>query len=316
MINIDNIANLHDALIIADNKKPVSEFVTYIRENLATSTTSWKRIAGAFFEASEMYGSDSDLYKRLLKETGFHKSKASKFVAISSSERLKQYENQLCCVHSWNTLYEITTLSDLQFETLCIQFDLDNPEACPFLTEAQVGAFKREATVSSPFKRLAYITIDEDALKGQLLDGDLLETLHETLKALEDLSPFIKVEETGIDDAEASLFMQQVASTRHAIIKKKIKNICDRKLLSTAVRKLKGHTAEQHFQHVWGISRHELSEYVIEGAPEKAFSYLGVLDEYNEGKTWDAAMDEVQKRRVKFIERARARANTADPCVA
>ena len=313
MSHINVTSDLNDVLLEASNKKPVSEFVTYIRDNLAISTKSWKLIAAAFHEASDMYGFDSDSYKRLLKETGFHKSKASKFIAIAASERLRRYETQLQCVHSWNTLYEITTLTEEQFDSLCIFYNLDKVDTCPFLTESQVMAFKRVEAPKSPFKRLAYISVDEDALKGQLLDGSVLETLHETLKTLEGLSPFIKVQETGVDDAEASLFMEQVSSARHAIIMKKLKDICDRKMSSTTVRKRKGHTAEQHFAEVWGISRAELFGYVSEGAPEKAFSFLGVEDEYSDAKFWDAAMDQVQQSRAKFIVRARARANTSDP---
>jgi hypothetical protein len=316
MANINAASALKDVILEAGNKKPVSEFVNYIRDNLAVSTKSWKLIAAAFHEASEMYGFDSDSYKRLLQETGFHKSKASKFIAIASSERLKKYETQLHCVHSWNTLYEITTLSEVQFDSLCMQYNLDNADACPFLTEAQVAAFKRVEAPKSPYKRLAYITIDEDALKGQLVDGCTLESLHNSLNALKELSPYIRVEETGIDDAEGSIFMEQVMSTMRALATKKLKEVYERKLKSISLPKRKGQTADQRFVQAWGISREELFGYIAEGEPDKAFGLLDVIDECNENKLWDAALEQVQRSRVKFMERARARANTAEPHLA
>lgn len=200
-----DFGDIDSAMQEASNKKSIKEFVAFIRGQLEVSTQSWHKIAAAFHEASEMYGFDSEPYKELLKDTGFHKSKASKFLAIASSERLKRYELQLSCVHSWTTLYEVTTLSEVQFSNLCSEYDLDNIEARPCLTEGKVRVFKLEKKACSPFKRFAFISIDEDALKGGLLDGSVLEELHNTLEKVSSSSPYIQLQETGIDDAETAL---------------------------------------------------------------------------------------------------------------
>jgi hypothetical protein len=309
------VDGFESAMQKASNQKPIQEFVAFIKDQLEISTQSWHKIAGAFHEASEMYGLDSEAYKGLLQDTGFHKSKASKLLAIASSERLKRYEVQLSCVHSWTTLYEVTTLSDGQFANLCSEYDLDNVDARPCLTESKVRAFKQEKKACSPFKRFAFISIDEDALKGGVLDGSALEEVHEALKKIADLSPYIKLEETGIDETETALFYKQVDSRMRALTRTKLQGVINRKLNETTIQKRKGHSTEQHFLHVFGISRAELIGWVNEGDAKKAFAYFGVEDEYNQVKLWDEALGEVQLARRKFLARAIARANTADPII-
>jgi hypothetical protein len=310
---IDTSANLDALLNDLSNKKPVGEFVVFIKQQLEASTQSWRKVAEAFREASEMYGLESNSYKELLKATNFHKSKVSKLIAIASSERLKRYSNQLSSVQSWATLYEVTTLTDEQFSTLCTDYNLDDPDVRPSLTESNVRSFKIKKLVASPFKRFAYISIDEDALKGGLLDGAALEALHNTLKEFGDTSPYIQVVETGVDEADAALYMKQVETKMYALTRKKLSTIIERKMKNTSVIKRKGHSDEQHFYQIFGISRRELTQYIFEGEALKAFEYLGAADEYNEGKLWEAAMDEVQAARKKFVNRALQRANTAGP---
>ena len=310
-----DFGDIDSAMQEASNKKSIKEFVAFIRGQLEVSTQSWQKIAAAFYEASEMYGFDSEPYKELLKDTGFHKSKASKFLAIASSERLKRYELQLSCVHSWTTLYEVTTLSEVQFSNLCSEYDLDNIEARPCLTEGKVRAFKLEKKPCSPFKRFAFISIDEDALKGGLLDGSVLEELHNTLEKVSSSSPYIQLQETGIDDAETALFYKELESRKLTLIRNKLQTVINRKLDQNKRTKLKGQSAGQHFVQVFGISREELVGWVKEGEPLKAFAYLGVEDEYDECKLWDQALGEVQSSRRKLISRAMARANTADPII-
>ena len=178
------------------NRKPIAEFITYITQQLEISTNSWRSIAAAFAEASEMYGVDSDAYKQLLNGTNFSKSKASKLVAIATSKRLMTYENQLRCVHSWSTLYEVTTLDESQFAKLVKEYKLDRVDSCPVLTEASIKAFKRVETEKSPFKRVAHIMIDEAALAAGLVSDADYELFQEALRKFETISPYFKVLES------------------------------------------------------------------------------------------------------------------------
>ena len=74
------------------NQKTVEEFIEYIRERLEELTKSWREIASAFAEAKDMFGIESDRFKRLCKETKFSTSKACKLASVASSERLKTHE--------------------------------------------------------------------------------------------------------------------------------------------------------------------------------------------------------------------------------
>src|SRR5258708_23008178 len=100
------------------NLKKVEEFVEVIREHMKGSTNNVRQIASAFAEAKEMYGQGSDRFTQLCKETKFSVSKACKLASIASDERLKAHEEELSAVHSWTVLYEITTLTDAQFNEL------------------------------------------------------------------------------------------------------------------------------------------------------------------------------------------------------
>ena len=155
------------------NTKSVNDFIGYIRERLARSTTSWREIAEAFAEAKEMFGGESDSFRNLCKETNFSKSTAHKLAAIASSERLAKYREKLSVVHSWGTLYAITALTDEKFKVLCERYNLDDPSASrPILTQSLVEAVRKEKTEKSSLRVYATIYVDVDAMKADLFDGD------------------------------------------------------------------------------------------------------------------------------------------------
>lgn len=311
MTKQNSAAELADMIRQASNTKPVAEFVTYIKQQLEISNNSWRSIAAAFAEASDMYGSDSDAYKQLLKATNFNKSKASKLVAIATSKRLKAYETQLRCVQSWSTLYEVTTLDDAQFAALCAEHDLDNVESPPVLTESMVSAFKRVKVAASPFKRIAYIEVDEDALRGMLLDGGDYETFSELLTQLGEISPYLKVVESEMYDAQTSIYFKEVETKLRSVELKKLTKAIERKLNSMSRKKHPNETKDQYFFTSLGISREELRAMVYEGDLRGALDYLGYGDEYDVSKLYDEALKQVEDARRKFKDKAIARANTA-----
>ena len=160
------------------NTKSVNDFIGYIRERLAQSTTSWREIAEAFAEAKEMFGGESDSFRNLCKETNFSKSTAHKLAAIASSERLAKYREKLSVVHSWGTLYAITALTDEKFKVLCERYNLDDPSASrPILTQSLVEAVRKEKTEKSSLRVYATIYVDVDAMKADLFDGDHIASL-------------------------------------------------------------------------------------------------------------------------------------------
>jgi len=309
------VSELADMIDHASNTKPVDEFITYIKEKLEISIKNWRLIANALAEASEMYSVDSDAYRRLLKATNFSKSKAAKLVAIATSKRLKTYENQFRCVQSWSTLYEVTTLNDTQFTALREKYDLDNRDVNPVLTEASVKAFKRVKTEKSVFKRIAYISVDEDALRGNLIAGIEHDILIETLKQLSEISPYFKIEESDVFDKQSSLYYKQL-ETKVATLTHKQLNQCIKRALERTPRKHKNETSAQQLLRCFSTTREELHESIRSDNSLQAFSLLGFEDEYDMSKLYDYAADDLSNSSHKFAARAQKRANTADPKIA
>ena len=302
------------SLLIQDatNTRPVAEFITYIKQQLEISTTSWKLIADALAEASEMYGVDSDSYRRLLKATNFSKSKASKLVTIATSKRLKKHENQLRCVQSWSTLYEVTTLDDAQFAALSAEYELADTDSCPVLTESKVSAFKRVKAEKSAYKRIAFICVDEDALKGGLVNGSEYEALTDTLKQLSEISPYFKIVESDIFDNDSSLYQKKLSMKVTALTHKKL-NECIKRVFDGRTGKRKNESLDKYLQRAFGVSREELHNSVNENDAKSVFSLFGLEDEYDLGKLYETAVIELSNANEKFAVRAIARANTAEP---
>ena len=110
--NLDNTTATLPIVTTRGNQKPVEDFISYIRERVGTATRNWREIAQAFAEAKEMYGADSDAFKRLCKATKFSRSTADRLAKIAASARLKKHETELAAVHSWSTLYAIMNLPE------------------------------------------------------------------------------------------------------------------------------------------------------------------------------------------------------------
>ena len=98
------------------NQTPIDEFIEDINTELQNIKKSWMTIGRKFYEAREQYTEDSDAYKKLMKETDFDKSKASKLVKIGGDKRL--LDPLLKEVKSYTVLYEAALLDDDQFEVL------------------------------------------------------------------------------------------------------------------------------------------------------------------------------------------------------
>ena len=180
-------------------------------DRLERSATAWREIAEAFAEAKEMFGGESDLFHNLCKETNFSKSTAHKLAAIASSERLAKYREKLSAVHSWGTLYAITSLTDENFKVLCERYKLDDPSASrPILTQSMVEAVRKEKTEKSSLKVYATIYVDVQAMKAGLFDGDHIARLEETLDTLQKTLPYIKITKSGVEERVESAYIERL----------------------------------------------------------------------------------------------------------
>lgn len=283
-----------------NNMKTVDEFVDEIRVHIRKSNHNWWQIAEAFAEAKDMYGVSSDLFKSLCLRTEFGVSKAQKLAAIAGSERLRKYAVQLSSVHSWGTLYAISSLDDDKFEELKKQFKLDDPNISPpFISQQMVDNLKKEKREPSFLKNYATIQIDEDALKGELIGGDELQEMYRLIAEMDNISPHVRVVRSEIDDKYEWFWMTR--------IEQKVKQI-ERKIFNNALDAvMKKRTKAPHQKAIdfeiscFSMSRKEMMEMFNEKS-EEAFKYLGI--EYEYPKYYSQAESEVSSLMDKYAQKA------------
>jgi hypothetical protein len=287
------------------NTKTVGEFVAVIRGSLEKSNKAWGDIAAAFAEAREMFGSGSDSFKKLLKETKFSAATAHKLASIALSERLQAYKEKLVGVQSWGTLYAIHALTEEKFEKLKTEYKLDNASTVPpFITLSRVEAIRKGETPKSPLRLFATISIDEDALVGELIDDHYLQELEDTIAKMAASIPYVRVQKTNIIDNAQEELMRRTALKQQSITRKLFCNAIEGRLATR--KKQKVQTNGQFELMVLGQSREELLE-LLSADPREAFAYLGV--EYDETKIFDDAMTEASRVCEKRAEKAKKSGN-------
>lgn len=269
------------------NEKPVAEFVDFIRDRMKTINSSWTEIAQSLHEAREMYGSDSENYKAVLKQTKFAKSTANKLIAIASSMRLREFAEKLAAVNSWATLYAIHSMSEAKFEELVTKYKLNEERTVPpFITLNNVNSILKEKTNPDPLKIYAKIRIDEDALKSQVIDGEMLSKIEELLSQIETSFPYLKIERTGIDEKAESEFMNKVQQKKSILARQRFNWAIKGKLEQR--KKFKGESQIDFEIRALGMSRQELAEMFLSD-PKSVFDYIGY--EYDEAKIYEEALN-------------------------
>lgn len=289
---------------INHNQKPVEEFAEYIRQRVQSSTKNWWMIAVAFVEAQEMYGSDSDSFKNLMKLTNFSKSTVSKLIAVAKSERLKSYSEKLSAVLSWGTLYVITTLNDEQFQTLKEMKGLDDVTAPPpFISQPEVEALKRPKAEKTPFKTYVTVQIDEDAVRGNLFTGEDWEALHTLINDITAVSEYVKVKVVDLGEKEAANEAVRLQNKALQLARREFLFLVDGML---SQHRRPGYERKAAFEkRVLPMSREEL-EAQFKLNPREAFALIG--REYKEAEYYKAAQAQLQAISVR---RSNAAANNA-----
>ena len=302
---LDNTTATLPFVTTRGNQKPVEDFISYIRERVGTATRNWREIAQAFAEAKEMYGADSDAFKRLCKATKFTRSTADRLAKVAASARLKEHEPELAAVHSWSTLHAITLLDDAQFAQLLKERSGD------FITESMVAALRK----GPPAKKdswgvFATIYVDQNAMKGQLFNGDHVEALRELLSRAQTDIPYLKVTESHAEEKIESHFQARVAAESKCILRAKLNSAIDGYARSAKMPPLneKGKLKSPVARRDWVIAncfgtRAELMA-DFEENPKKAFEQLS-SDLYDQGQVWNEAVSKVMTQRDKFAEKLR-----------
>ena len=276
-------------IIHPQNTKSVEEFASYIRTRFQAVNKNWWEIAEAFSEARDMYGKGSSRFKELCKLTRFSESTITKLISIITSDRLKKHAVPLSSVHSWGTLYAISSLTEEQFEAFKKHYKLDDPETlAPFITQADVGRFKKEPTTRSVFRGYAIVQVDDEAVKGGLLDGKEYEELLKLLEKMESLSSYIAVKRLGNDEKEELSRLNRLENKVQQIIRRLYIEGINAALAKYTLNK--GETTAVLRTRILGKNRDELMmDFELDA--EEAFKYLGL--DYNMAAFYKQAESEV-----------------------
>ena len=289
---------------VGQNTKNVEEFIEYIRVRIIAAAKNWKEVAKAFAEAKEMYGFESDAFKRLCKVTKFSKSKASKLATVATSERLKNYEKELAAVHSWTVLYAITTLNDEQFERLLKDRDntVENTGDAAIISMAMVSAARNGKSERSSMRVYAKVCVDIDAIRGRLMDGDSIAALEKAIRDIQVSVPYVKIEKSHIEEKAENAYLRSLQDAFECEQRKAFGEAVDKKLLER--KKMTHESKEQHEKRVLGQSRASVMQQFV-GNEEESFQMI--TGDYDESELWGRAQDRVNKELEGVVKRVKAR---------
>lgn len=283
----------------ASNMISPLEFITIIMTELENSVKSWTTIAQAFADAEDQFGYSSDCFKSILKETKFTVATATKLVKIARSDRLKRHGDVFAKVHAWTVLYAITTLTDDQFDRL-----LASVGDGAVVTSSMVTRAKDEKKDTDPYKTIFNIRIDENALRGDLFDGQDYATLHGLIDEIQKLIPYIRID--AIDRFETNVAWEMTG------IQKQYDKIVKRKF-DEAISAYKKHSPEwqTYAKNPKKYNKPRIANFddtaeayaVMRENPAEAFAALG-SDLYDMSAIWNEASQAFSKQTAEYAAKA------------
>nr|WP_315477757.1 hypothetical protein [uncultured Sphingorhabdus sp.] len=293
------------------NMMPEMDIIKTIKTEMAKATVAWKVIAQAFSDAEEQYGSGSDSFSQILKATRFSKSTAMKLIKVARCKRISNNADMLDRVQAWTVLYEISTLTDSQFDELIDSICDDD-----VVTSGMVKKCKEtEPKQIDQYKPAFQIRIDECALKGGLFSGENYEKLVELIAQIQNDIPHVRVDDAKLyEDNEANYW-----ATLQRIEEQIMHQECRK-----AIKQYKESSNEwKNRKRYKGAPKPKISSYCslddaftsFKADPKSFFDELEY--EYSKSAVWNKARDEHAKRAAKFSERANAQfqyANTVAIC--
>ena len=213
------------------NTISIQEIVQKIEKGLKQQNKAWMDIAEAFYTAYEQYGSDSDAFKKVLKLTFFSHSKAMKLVSIYGDKRLKENADVFDEVHSWTTLYDVTTLDDNQFEALLDenQNAKENGKTYRGVTAGMVSRAKRnfEPAKKDDYTPVFTIRVDENALAAMEFTGSNYEDLVELVRKIQDTVPYVRVDAVDKFSRADSSYWDKIHKRMQVELRRELDNAID-----------------------------------------------------------------------------------------
>ena len=290
------------------NMMPEMDIIKTIKTEMAKATVAWKVIAQAFSDAEEQYGSGSDSFSQILKATRFSKSTAMKLIKVARCKRISNNADMLDRVQAWTVLYEISTLTDSQFDELINSICDDD-----IVTSGMVKKCKEtEPKPIDQYKAAFEIRIDEFALKGGSFDGDNYEKLVDLIAQIQNKIPYVRV-------VSADLYENSVA--KHMSDLERFKEQIMHEEFYSAIKQYKETSSEwKNRKRYKGAKKPQISSYATSrdafvSFKENPQSFFDELEyNFSPSDIWNKAQDKCAERAAKISERANAQfqyANTA-----
>jgi hypothetical protein len=308
-------------IIQSNQEVVVSEYVDRIKDEMTKATTTWQSIAGILAKAANEFGMQSEMMHSLLKQTKFSESKAFKLISISKSTRVQE-SKVLKSVDAWTVLYQITMLSEEEFQRL-----LDNVNSDEIITASVVNAARnKQKRDDNTYKTTFSIQIDKNAIKSEAF-GQYQE-LYDLLQKIQDTVNYVRVVETPFYENNSESFNRRVDRKYHslatALVNKEMTKYREshkaewdackqvRKLhLSGAMEGQKHHIKKRNSQDntfkYGSINKEDMDELKRSHSYEEAFDELGVNDAWDEVALWNEALSAVHKKRQeKYAPKAKS----------
>ena len=276
--------------VTTSNETAVSTYVAQIKKYIGDATHSWRQIADIFASAEDEFGFTSDKMKSLMKQTGFSKSKTSKLISISKSKRLRDHYNTFRSTEAWTVLYEVTKLTDDEFQNLIGRLDDDE-----IVTQSQVNAAKTKiVTEVDPYKTVFSIQIDINAIKSQMFSGHDYEKLIEAVETIQNTMNYIRVSESNVFENDAARFLSE------------INREYNRKVRETWNKARKKFISQCKCERTILELKEDIQSSFKMGDYESAFSFIG-SDDFDQNKIMnDATRTVYENREKKFGQNANA----------
>ena len=287
------------------NAAQVNYYADKIKSEMKTATGAWRAVAQLFAAASNEFGTDSDKFKSLLIATNFSRSKVAKLIAVANDERLKIYEDTLQSVSAWTVMYDITTLSDDEFQKFIASVDSDT-----VITTKEVNAARvKETVIADPYKTVFSIQVDENAIKAQMFSGDEYQELLDAIETIKSTMNYVRVQQTNLFENDVARFAAELDREYNKQVRKS--------LFDGLKSSLSTHRTHMSWNKDWApehrksaatllkIDRERVEGFYATGEIEKAFSVAGV--DFDQSKLWEIATRNVHKmRETKFAMKASA----------
>ena len=286
MTNITEMKSTQDI----SNEAAVAYYADKIKSEVKTATGAWRNVAELFAAASNEFGTDSDKFKALVKATNFSRSKVIKLIAIANDERLKAHEAKFQRLDAWTVMYEITTLTEDEFQKLVSAI---TSETVITIKEVNAARVKEPVTVD-PYKTVFSIQIDVNAIKAQMFSGTEYQELVDAIETIQNTMNYVRVQETNVFENDAARFHAELYREYNKQVRK-VWN--DEKKAFIAQSKSESTISEV---------KEDIQAQFNNGEYEAAFAFIG-SDAFDQSKLMNTATRNVyEKREEKFGVKASA----------